>query len=217
MEEENIEVTARILKSELNVLKNPDGSAILAQGDTVFLAAVYGPVEVKIQKFQIDKASIEAVYKSKSGITCVDDRIKENLVKNVCESALVTSLHPRTAINVIIQEMQDCGGGLACAVNSACLALINSGLSMRYLFAAVSCMVDGDGTIVIDPDSKQLEEAQGSMTFVFDSVLLDVIGLHTDGMISETQHEEACRQCKICAEQLFVYFRDIVRRYASRI
>uniref|UniRef100_A0A1B6KD59 Uncharacterized protein n=1 Tax=Graphocephala atropunctata TaxID=36148 RepID=A0A1B6KD59_9HEMI len=214
---ETDEVTARHLKCEINVLKNPDGSAMLAQGDTVFLAAVYGPVEVKLQKFQIDKASVEAVYKSKSGNTCVNDRMKENLVKNVCESALLTSLHPRTAINIVIQEMQDCGGGLACAVNAACLALINSGLSMRYLVAAVSCMVDAEGAVVIDPDSKKLEEAQGTMTFVFDNSQLDVIGLHTNGMISETQHEEALRQCKLCADQLFVYFRDVVRRYASRI
>lgn len=42
--------------------------------------------------------------------TAVNDRIKENLIRNIFESALLTALHPRTAINIIIQEMQDCGG-----------------------------------------------------------------------------------------------------------
>ena len=36
-------------------------------GETVYLAAVYGPVEVKLQRIQIEKASVEAVYKPKSG------------------------------------------------------------------------------------------------------------------------------------------------------
>jgi Mor family transcriptional regulator len=43
-------------------------------------------------------------------VSGVSDRIKENFIKNICEAAILTSLHPRTAINVVIQEMQDCGG-----------------------------------------------------------------------------------------------------------
>lgn len=39
-------------------------------GETVFLAAVYGPVEVKLQKIQIDRATVEATFRSSSGATC---------------------------------------------------------------------------------------------------------------------------------------------------
>lgn len=42
--------------------------------------------------------------------SAVHDRIKENFIRNICECALVTTLHPRTAINIITQEMQDSGG-----------------------------------------------------------------------------------------------------------
>jgi hypothetical protein len=46
---------------------------------------------------------------------------------------------------------------LACAVNSACLALMNSGNAMKFLVAAVSCMIDHEDKTIIDPDSKQLK------------------------------------------------------------
>jgi exosome complex component RRP46 len=46
---------------------------------------------------------------------------------------------------------------LACAVNAACLALINSGIAMKFLVAAVSCMIDREDNILIDPNSKQLK------------------------------------------------------------
>jgi len=46
---------------------------------------------------------------------------------------------------------------LACAVNSACLALMNSGIAMKFLVAAVSCMIDHEDKTLIDPDSKQLK------------------------------------------------------------
>jgi exosome complex component RRP46 len=46
---------------------------------------------------------------------------------------------------------------LACAVNASCLALINSGIAMKFLVAAVSCMIDHEDNILIDPNSKQLK------------------------------------------------------------
>lgn len=39
---------------------------------------------------------------------------------------------------------------LSCCVNAACLALINSGISMRYTLAAVSCIINSNDEIVID-------------------------------------------------------------------
>lgn len=46
---------------------------------------------------------------------------------------------------------------LACAINAGCLALMNSGLSMKFLVAAVHCMINADGEIILDPDEKQLK------------------------------------------------------------
>jgi exosome complex component RRP46 len=46
---------------------------------------------------------------------------------------------------------------LACAVNSACLALLNSGIAMKFLVAAVSCMIDNEDKTLIDPDTKKLK------------------------------------------------------------
>lgn len=210
-------VLSRPLKCEFNVLSRPDGSAVLAQGETVYLAAVYGPVEVKIQRIQIEKASVEAVYKPKSGQSAVQDRIKECIIKSTCEAALVSSLHPRTAINIILQEIQDCGGSLACAVNAACLALISSGISMKFLVAAVSCMIDEDGHIILDPDRKQLQDSCGILTFVFESSSSSVVASHTEGLFNEEQYEEALIKCRITAVHIFKYYREVVKKYAPKL
>jgi hypothetical protein len=39
-------------------------------GDTAVVTAVYGPVEAKPQRILIDKASVEALYRPKSGLPC---------------------------------------------------------------------------------------------------------------------------------------------------
>lgn len=117
----------------------------------------------------------------------VPDRMNESTLQHTFEAAILTTAHPRTLITVSIQEMQDSGGVsingddyhalvclcvlfeisnlllfllfqlLACAINAGCLAIMNSGLPMRYLVAAVNCMVQENGEIILDPDEKQLK------------------------------------------------------------
>lgn len=99
----------RELKSQLNILSRSDGSVIFSQGQTVVIASMYGPVEAKIQKTIIDKASVEVIFRPKSGLSFVQDRLKESVIKSTCESALLTMLHPRTSVILTIQELQDQG------------------------------------------------------------------------------------------------------------
>ncbi len=47
--------------------------------------------------------------------------------------------------------LEDDGGLWACLVNSACLALVDSGISMKCLFAAVTVAVTNDDAVFVDP------------------------------------------------------------------
>ena len=50
---------------EYNNLSNPDGSAILCQGNTVIQASVYGPVEVSSAREKPEKALLSVIFKPK--------------------------------------------------------------------------------------------------------------------------------------------------------
>lgn len=58
----------------------------------------------------IDKANVETYFRPKAGLPAVADKLNEHILKNICDAALLTTLYPRSAIIVIIQEMQNCGG-----------------------------------------------------------------------------------------------------------
>lgn len=79
-------------------------------GETAVMASVYGPIECKLQNMNIEKASVEVYYRSKSGMPSVSDRLREQIIKNTCEEALITAMHPRTAITIQLQEMDDRSG-----------------------------------------------------------------------------------------------------------
>lgn len=44
---------------------------------------------------------------------------------------------------------------LACCLNAACMALVDAGVPMRALFCGVTCALDSEGTLVLDPTAKQ--------------------------------------------------------------
>lgn len=200
----------RPLYCELNILSKPDGSAVLTQGETAVIAGVYGPIEVKPNKILIEKAYVEAVYRPKCGLPFVSDRMTENTLQNTLEAAILTTQYPRTQISISVQEMQDSGGLLACAINAGCLALMNTGLSMKFLIAAIHCMVSNDGEVILDPNEKQLKESCASLTFAFDNIEKKVVSSCTYGRFTETQYQEALLKCRSACEEIFQLYRKMV-------
>ncbi|XP_029661340.1 exosome complex component RRP46-like isoform X1 [Formica exsecta] len=184
MTEENTEIDCvlRPMNCEINLLSRSDGSTMFMQGDTAIIAGVNGPMEVRSQKMAYDKVSVEVTYTPLKGPAKIDDRLIETYIRETCESAILVSMHPNTMVCINLQEMQDFGGLLACAINASCLALINSGLSMKYTIAAINCMIEKEtGKVIIDPDSTQLKNAKAEFTYAFDSINKDIVCCHSVG------------------------------------
>ncbi|KAF6077437.1 exosome component 5 [Phyllostomus discolor] len=140
---------------EQNLLSRPDGSASFLQGDTSVLAGVYGPAEVKVSKEIFNKATLEVILRPKIGLPGVAEKSRERLIRNTCEAVVLGALHPRTSITIVLQVISDAGSLLACCLNAACMALVDAGVPMQALFCGVTCALDTDGTLMLDPTAKQ--------------------------------------------------------------
>lgn len=103
-------IKLRTLNCELNPLTRTDGSTLFIQGATCVLASMLGPVEVKLQNLKIDKAHVDCIYRPKAGLPTIRDKIRETMIKDTCEAALLSALHPRTLISIQLQELDDRGG-----------------------------------------------------------------------------------------------------------
>jgi len=216
MQETDDGVKMKNINCRLGVLSRPDGSVLLTQGETTVMAGVYGPIEVKTQKLLMNKASVEACYRPKSGFPGIRDRQYEHIIQNICEVALVSVLYPRSAILIVIQEMQNCGGLIACAVNAACLALLSSGIDMKFLVASVSCALDQEGTLHLDPDKILFDKAKASFVFVFDSVAKNVVASHTAGSFTSVQYQDALELCKSASEGVFSFYKSVIDKDLSQ-
>ncbi|XP_011139041.1 exosome complex component RRP46 [Harpegnathos saltator] len=220
MTEEGVEADCvlRPINCEINLLSRSDGSAMFMQGDTTIIVGVNGPMEAKTQKMLYDRLSVEVTYTPTKGPAKVDDRLVEAYIRETCESAIMTTLHPSSAICINLQEVQECGGLLACAINASCLALMNTGLTMKYAIAAVSCMIEKETEeTIIDPDSTQLQNAKSAFTFAFDSIKKDIVCCHTVGRFTQSELLASMDKCRQVSQYVFDYYREVTKKYANTI
>lgn len=206
----------RDMTCELGQITRCDGDVCLMQGQTCVAAAVYGPTEVRMNKEILDKATVEVVYKSKVGLPGCAEKIFERIIRNTCETMILTTLHPRSGINIIIQEMQNSGSYLACCINSACLALLDAGISMKFLVAAVTCVIDDKEEVILDPTSKQEKNATALLTFVFDNKDFNVVTVNTKGSYSSKQFKNCLCLCKAAAKQVFHFYKKSMEKKLSK-
>ncbi|XP_034774348.2 exosome complex component RRP46 [Acipenser ruthenus] len=201
---------------EHSLLSRPDGSASFVQGDTTVLAGVYGPAEVMVSKESFDRATLEVTLKPKVGMPGVAERSKEQCIRQTCEAALLTRLHPRTSITLSLQTVHDDGALLACCLNAACMALMDAGLPMHCLFCGVCCAIDQQGTIKLDPTAREEKESRAVMTFALDSTDCRVMMSSTKGSYTAAELQQCIAVCQRASESIFQFYRDSVsRRYCK--
>ncbi|KAK3090356.1 hypothetical protein FSP39_011141 [Pinctada imbricata] len=214
--DEHREDRLRQMTCQLGQMLRPDGDTTLFMGDTCATVAVYGPGEVKMNKELLDKATVEVVYRSKSGLPGCAEKMIERLICNTYQTAILTQLHPRSSVSLTIQEIQNSGSFLACCINASCLALLDASVSMKFLVAAVSCIIDNDGNIVLDPNRKQEKTARSSLTFVFDNKDKKIVTINAKGDYRIEELNRCLALCKEASVAIFDFYRESMKKKLSK-
>ncbi|XP_014071009.1 exosome complex component RRP46 isoform X2 [Salmo salar] len=207
--------TLREFGCEQNLLSRPDGSSSFVQ-DTSVLAGVYGPAEVKVSKEIYDRATLEVVMQPKVGLPTVRERAREQCVRETCKASLLSTLHPRSSLTLVLQVVHDDGSLLSCFLNSACMALMDAGLPMSCLFAGVTCAIDTDGQVITDPNAAQEKESRALMTFAIDSTERRVMMSSTRGSFTVHELQQCIAVSQKASDKIFQFYRDSVRRRYSK-
>ncbi|KAF7721995.1 Exosome component 5 [Apophysomyces ossiformis] len=182
----------RALAASQNVLNRADGSAKFDMGETSVLVSVVGPVDVSHRDEKLDEATVEVVVRPAAGYPATNEKLLESILRTTFEPVILAGMMPRTLIQIVVQIMKDDGSVLAAAVNGITLALLDAGVPMKFMAAAVSCAIDKNtNAILLDPTKKELENAGSEHTFAFNndssaSLLLS----NSTGRFSQEQYFE---------------------------
>ncbi|KAI8614547.1 exosome component 5 [Chytriomyces sp. MP71] len=190
----------------LSPLSRSDGSARFSFGGSAVLASVYGPKEVKLRDEQLDVATVEVLFRPLIGLSGTTERLYEKTLREIVEGVVLRYLHPRTCVQVTLQVMSDDGCILSCAINAAILALLDAGVALKNMVASVTCVIDQEGQLLLDPSAKEAKEAASTHIFTFDNVTDDIVNVVSMGVYSVENYKSACELAQqACASIQAVY------------
>lgn len=190
------------ISAKVGVVPKADGSAIYQSGQTIAIAAVYGPKELHPRN-QRDPATgtLRCHYNMLS--FSVTDRIRpgpsrrsteiSKIIEWALEPILLIDKFQNMVIDVHVNIIQADAGTRCAAINAAAMALAHAGIPMKGL---VSSIASGklDKQVVVDLDKKEedFEEGEGAtdipLTFTHDGKLTHI---QLDGKINKDQLKEA--------------------------
>jgi len=154
----------RPMECELRPLNHADGSARFVFKGTAVLAGVFGPREGRAAIKASDESVITVNWNRGDGLSGSREKEYETIVRNILEAVVVRSQDPLCVIEVSLQAVTESGGSLSAAINAAVVAVIDAGVAVEGLCAAVTVALMHDGSILLDPTSGEEGSARGVMT-----------------------------------------------------
>jgi exosome complex component RRP46 len=156
----------RPLSAELSPLHRADGSAKFSCGQTSVLAAVYGPAS-GTRELSSQNAQISVVVKqgtkggnssssSSIGLACCDARELEHIIQRSISTCVLTSLYPRSIIEIVLQVLKEDGSVVSAAFNAAVIALMDANIGFICVPIATTCLVNHNNAVInLDPTAEE--------------------------------------------------------------
>lgn len=214
----------RPLSAQPNALGRADGSARFGHDRTQVLCSVYGPRECKRARERVGAAAIEVVFRPRAGLPGPVEREFEQLLSQTLTHAVLTVLHPRTAVSVVVQVLADEGSLLSAAIGGACLALVHAGVPLRGMLSGCTIALLPDGAALLDPTAEEEAEAEAVVSLGY-LLTRDATGKpqheltlsHMRGTVSPAQYDECADTAMQATAMTNEFYRLALRRQTAPI
>jgi len=204
----------RKITAKVGIIPNADGSAMFAVGDTIAIAAVYGPKKMHPQHAQNpEKGSLRCNYNMLS--FSVTERIRPGPSRRSTEISKITewALQPvvmidefqANVVDVHINVLQANASTRCAGINAAAMALAHAGIPMKSLVQSVS-IGKLDKHLVADliKEEEDWEEGEGATDIPITLTQEGKIShIQLDGKISRKQLSEAIELAKEMSKEIY--------------
>lgn len=205
----------REIKAEVGVIKNADGSALFSFGDTVAVAAVYGPKPLHPQHLQNpQKGIVRCVYDMLS--FSVPERKKpgpsrrSTEISKVTEWALSSLIEldsfPATVVDVFITILSANASTRVAGINAAAMALAHAGLPMKEMVSSVSIgKIDKQLVVDVSKEEEDYKDGEGAtdIPMAFFSRSGNISLLQLDGNIKPEDMKKAIKLGREACKKIY--------------
>jgi len=110
------------------------------------------------------RATLEVLVRPRAGLPGPVEREIEQLVSSTLDHVVLASLHPRTAISITVQIVQDDGALLSAVLNAVSVALLHAAVPLRGVLAGCTVALQPDGELLLDPTADEEQKAEAVVT-----------------------------------------------------
>ncbi|MEX0920227.1 MAG: exosome complex exonuclease Rrp41 [Candidatus Pacearchaeota archaeon] len=204
----------RPMKAEVGVVPSADGSAKFSFGDTVAIAAVYGPKKMHPQHQQDPKkGTLRLNYNMMS--FSVTDRIRPGPSRRSTEISkisgwaldpvLLIKKYPSMVIDVHVNIIQADASTRCAGINAAAMALAHAGIPMKDIVSSIAIgKLDKQLVVDVDKNEEDWEEGEGAtdipITMTHDG---EITHIQLDGKITKEELNKAIELAKKATEKVY--------------
>jgi len=212
----------RHMKAEVGIIPNADGSAMFSFGDTVAIAAVYGPKQLHPQHLQNPETGILRCDYSMLSFS-VTERIRPGTsrrsqeISKVTEWALAPALNikdfPNTVVDVHINILQADASTRCAGINAAALALAHAGVPMNDIVSSVSIgKLDRQLVVDVSKAEEDWEEGEGATDIPFAFTGGKIALLQLDGKIRPKELKEAAKLAEKALKKVYEVQKEALKK-----
>jgi exosome complex component RRP41 len=216
----------RPVKVKVGVVPNADGSAMFAFGETIAIAAVYGPRKMHPQHAQNpEKGVLRCEYNMIS--FSVDDRIRpgsnrrsteiSKITEWALEPVLMLEKYPNSVVDVFINIIQANASTRCAGINAAALALAQAGIPMKSLVSSVSIgKLDKQLVVDVNKHEEDWKEGEGA-TDIPVTMTPDgrITHMQLDGKISKEQLKEVLTLAREATKEVYELQKAALKKSAE--
>lgn len=218
----------RPMKAKVGVIPNADGSAIFSFGDTVAIAAVYGPRKLHPQHMQNPSTGILRCTYDLLSFSVYDRKRpgpsrRSQEISKVTEWALAPVLNlqdfPNQVVDVQIYILQADAGTRTAGINAASMALAHAGLPMRDLICSVACgKLDQDIVVDLDKHEEDFEGGEGPTDFPIAKLATndEYTLMQLDGKIPPERVTEVIEVTKKACDKIYEVQKNALKEVISQ-
>jgi len=214
----------RPVSIKAGVISQADGSAEIKMGETIAIAAVYGPKKVHPRHLEeANRAYLHVMYDMVSFSTSERNRpgpsrrSKEisNVMTNALAPAIFLEKYPQTKIDVFVNVTNANAGTRTAAITAAAVALADAGIEMRDLVASVAAGKVEDN-IILDLFQDEDNFGQADLPIAVMPKTDEITLLQMDGDLTKDEMKKAIEMClKACKEISKLQRKALIDKYSG--
>lgn len=209
----------RTIEMKVDVVSRANGSAMVKFGNTVAIAAVYGPRPLYPKHLQEARAGVLRCRYNMAPFSVLErknpgpDRRSieiSKVIRLALEPAIFLEEFPKATIDIFVEIIQADGSTRVAGINAASLALATAGIPMRDLVVACTCGKI-ENTLILDLSGIEDQNSESDMAFAMMPSKRKITLLQMDGLLTKEEIKKLMKMCENACERIYEMQKNAIR------